>query len=129
MTIVINNRHVMKKKLFSYSDLSSKELEILKEYYIQKKIASMSHERLKEFALEIISYQIKNTIGNEEEIEAWREMSEFFKEEFEIIIQEIQSKSKDDQNKNDTEKNYANERKELQEKNNLDKEKQDMWDD
>tara|TARA_B100001989_G_scaffold68124_1_gene46238 strand:+ start:4441 stop:4800 length:360 start_codon:yes stop_codon:yes gene_type:complete len=119
----------MKKKSISYSDLSSKELESLKEYYIQKKIASMSHERLREFALEIISYQIKNTIGKEEEIEAWNEMSEFFTEEFEIIIKEIQSKNKDEQNINDTEKDPTKKRQELLEKNNLDTEKQDMWDD
>ena len=51
----------------------------------------MSHQELKEYVLEIISHQINDTIGKEEEIEAWREMSDFFGEQFEIIILEIQT--------------------------------------
>ena len=82
----------MKKKSFIYSDLSKKQLENLKEFYIQKKVESMSHQDLKEFVLEIISHQIKDTIDKEEEMEAWREMSDFFGEQFEIIIKEIQTK-------------------------------------
>ena len=45
----------MKKKSFIYSDLSKKQLEKLKELYIQKKVDSMSHEELKQYVLEIIS--------------------------------------------------------------------------
>ena len=36
----------MKKKSFIYSDLSKKQLEKLKEFYIQKKVESMSHKSL-----------------------------------------------------------------------------------
>ena len=39
----------MKKKSFVYSDLSNKQLENLKEHYIQKKVESMSHPELKQF--------------------------------------------------------------------------------
>ena len=46
----------------------------------------MSHQELKQYVLEIISHQINDTIGKEEEMEAWREMSDFFGEQFEIII-------------------------------------------
>ena len=88
----------MKKKLFVYSDLSKKQLENLKEFYIQKKVESMSHEQLKKYVLEIISHQINDTIDKEEEMEAWREMSEFFGEQFEIIILEIQTKYSDEKN-------------------------------
>ena len=45
----------MKKKSFIYSDLSKKQLENLKEFYIQKKVESMSHKELKQYVLEIIS--------------------------------------------------------------------------
>ena len=82
----------MKKKSIIYSDLSKKQLEILKELYIQKKVESMSHQELKQYVLEIISHQINDTIGKEEEMEAWGEMSDFFGEQFEINILEIQTK-------------------------------------
>ena len=45
----------MKKKSILYSDLSKKQLENLKELYIQKKIESMSNQELKQYVQEIIS--------------------------------------------------------------------------
>ena len=119
----------MKKKSFIYSDLSKKQLENLKEFYIQKKVESMSHQELKQYVLEIISHQINDTIDKEEEMEAWREMSDFFGEQFEIIILEMQTKFSDDKNVLDTEINPQKQRIELLERNNLDLEKKDMWDD
>ena len=119
----------MKKKSFIYSDLSKKQLEILKEIYIQKKVESMSHQELKQYVLEIISHQINDTIGKEEEMEAWREMSDFFGEQFEIIILEIQTKYFDDKNVLETEIDNQKQRIELLERNTLDQEKKDMWDD
>ena len=44
----------MKKKSIIYSDLSKKQLEILKELYIQKKVESMSYQELKQYVLEIM---------------------------------------------------------------------------
>ncbi len=119
----------MKKKSISFSDLSKKQLEILKELYIQKKVESMSHQELKQYVLEIISHQIMDTIGREEEMEAWREMSDFFGEQFEINILEIQTKYIDDKNVIETEIDSQKQRIELLERNNLDQEKKDMWDD
>ena len=119
----------MKKKSLIYSDLSKKQLENLKEIYIQKKVESMSHQELKKYVLEIISHQINDTIGKEEEMEAWREMSDFFGEQFEINILEIQTKYIDDKNVIETETDSQKQRIELLEKNNLDQEKKDMWDD
>ena len=119
----------MKKKSLIYSDLSKKQLENLKELYIQKKVESMSNQELKKFVLEIISHQINETIGKEEEMEAWREMSDFFGEQFEINIQEIQTKYIDDKNVIETEIDSQKQRIELLERNNLDQEKKDMWDD
>ena len=119
----------MKKKSIIYSDLSKKQLEILKELYIQKKVESMSYQELKKYFLEIISHQINDTIDKEEEMEAWREMSDFFGEQFEINILEIQTKSIDDKNVIETEIDSQKQRIELLERNNLDQEKKDMWDD
>ena len=102
----------MKKKSIIYSDLSKKQL-----------------ETLKEFVLEIISHQIKDTIGKEEEMEAWKEMSDFFEEQFEIIILEIKAKYIDDKNVIEIEIDSQKQRIELLERNNLDQEKKDMWDD
>ena len=119
----------MKKKSLIYSDLSKKQLENLKELYIQKKVESMSHEELKQYVLEIISHQINDTIGKEEEIEAWREMSDFFGEQFEIVISEIQTKYSNEQNYAEPENDPQRQRLELLERNNLEKEKKDMWDD
>ena len=119
----------MKKKSIIFSDLSKKQLENLKELYIQKKVESMSNQELKQYVLEIISHQINDTIGNEEEIEAWKEMSDFFGDQFEIIILEIQSKYTEDKNVVETEIDPQKQRIELLEKNNLDERKTDMWDD
>jgi len=119
----------MKKNSIIYSDLSKKQLNNLKELYVQKKVESMSHQELKEYVLEIISHQINDTIGKEEEMEAWKEMSDFFGEEFEIIILEIQSKYIDDKNVLETEIDPQKQRIELLNRNNSDQEKTDMWDD
>ena len=89
----------------------------------------MSHQELKQYVLEIISHQINDTIGKEEEMEAWREMSDFFGEQFEINILEIQTKYIDNKNEIQTEIDSQKQRIELLEKNNFDQEKKDMWDD
>ena len=119
----------MKKKSIIYSDLSKKQLEILKELYIQKKVESMSHQELKQYVLEIISHQINDTIGKEEEMEAWREMSDFFGEQIETNILEILTKYIDSDNVIETEIDSQKQRIELLERNNLDHDKKDMWDD
>ena len=119
----------MKKKLISYSDLSKIQLQCLKERYVQEKVNGMSHKELKEFVLEIISHQINETIGKEEEIEAWSEMSAYFKDQFEKIILEIQKKYSDNDISQKPESNNQKERVELLERNNLDNEKKDMWND
>ena len=118
----------MKKNAVIYSELSKKQLENLKEFYIQKKVESMSHQALKKYVTEIISHQINDTVGKEEEMEAWREMSAFFGEQFEIITREIQTKYSEDETIHETEIDPQKERLKLLEKNNLGQEKKDMWD-
>ena len=107
----------MKKKSIIYSDLSKKQLETLKELYIQKKVESMSHQELKQYVLEIISHQINETIGKEEEMEAWREISDFFGEQFETVILEIQTKYSDYKNVIDEDLDPQKQRLELLERN------------
>jgi len=119
----------MKKKSLIYSDLSKKQLENLKEFYIHKKVESMSHQELKQYVLEMISHQINDTIDNEEEKEAWREMSDFFGEQFEKVLIEIQMKYRDEKNELKAEIDSQQQRIELLERNNLDQDKRDMWDD
>ena len=119
----------MKKKSFIYSDLSKKQLENLKEFFVQKKVESMSHKDLKQYVLEIISHQIKDTIDKEEEMEAWREMSNFFGDDFDLIILEIQKKYSENENVLNKEIDPQQKRLELIERNNLNQEKKDMWDD
>ncbi len=119
----------MKKKSITYADLSKKQLQHLKEQYIQKKVEYMSNKELKEFVLEVISHQINNTIGHEEEMEAWREISNFYGDQFEIIILEIQQKYKNNQNLKNFEEDTQEHRLELLQKNSIEKEKEDMWDD
>ena len=119
----------MKKKSFNYSDLTKKQLDILKEFFIKKKVESMSHQELKQYVLEIISHQINNTIGKEEEMEAWKEMSDFFGEQFETTILEIQRQFIDDKKLTNAEIDHQKQRIELLERNNFDQEKKDMWND
>ena len=119
----------MKKKSFIYSDLSKKQLEKLKEFYIQKKVESMSHKELEQYVKEIISHHINDTIDKEEEMEAWKEMSDFFGDNFEIVIQEMQAKYSDEKNVLGKEIDDQQQRIELLERNNLNQEKKDMWDD
>ena len=119
----------MKKKSFTYSDLTKKQLEKLKEFYIQQRVESMSHKELKKFVLEIISHQINDTIDQEEEMEAWKEISDFFGEQFESIILEIQTKYIEDKSNLEAEIDPQKQRLELLEKNYLNQEKKDMWDD
>jgi len=118
----------MKKRSLIYSDLSKKQLQHLKEFYIQKKVDSMSEKELKKFVVEVISHQITDTIDKEEEMEAWCEMSDFFGEEFEIIITEIQKKYLiDDEASLEVDpRKYS---QELVEINRKEKTKTDMWDD
>ena len=119
----------MKKNYITYSDLTKKQLQNLKELYIQKKVECMSHNELKEFVLEIISHNINDTIGKEEEMEAWREMSTFYGDQFDIIVLEIQQKYAKDESLQNFQENTQEHRVELLEKNNIEKTKQDMWDD
>ena len=116
----------MAKKQINYSDLSTKELELLKDVYIKLKVQSMNNNDLKNFAIDNISLQIKNTIGNDEEIEAWNEMEVFFKDDFENIIIGIQSKVR---LKNSEQNNTIIKEIKIDQKDRGEESKLDMWED
>ena len=116
----------MAKKKINYLDLSKKELELLKDIYIDLKVKSMNINDLKGFAFENISLQIKNTIGNEEELEAWQEMEDFFKDEFLNTIHNIQIKLR---SKNDGLSNLNIEEKPPSTEDTSEDKKLDMWED
>ena len=82
----------MKKNKFNYSDFSNKELESLKEFYITEKVKSMNESELRQFANQVISHQIKTTVGDEEEKEAWEEIENFFSDNFKFILDGIKER-------------------------------------
>tara|TARA_Y100001968_G_scaffold110918_1_gene100453 strand:- start:1081 stop:1434 length:354 start_codon:yes stop_codon:yes gene_type:complete len=76
----------------TYKDLSEKELDILKDMYISSRINNMTESDLRKFAKEIIVDQIKGTVGNEEEKEAWEEIKDHFSEDLSKKIIEVKDK-------------------------------------
>tara|TARA_Y100001968_G_C19079356_1_gene582251 strand:+ start:271 stop:630 length:360 start_codon:yes stop_codon:yes gene_type:complete len=76
----------------TYKDLTKFELDTLKDMYISSRINSMSEKDLRQFVREIIVDQIKGTVGNLEEKEAWEEIKEHFSEELLKKISEVKAK-------------------------------------
>ena len=118
----------MKKKSISYSNLTKRELEYLKELYVQEKVNSMNLEELKKFVKENINHQITETIGDEEEKEAWKEIEIFFCDSLETIVTKVKKKFEAYPESMQIEENEHEQRLELLKKNKLD-DKADMWED
>ena len=76
----------------TYKDLTEAELDTLKDMYISSRINSMSENELRAFVKEIIIDQIKGTVGNAEEKEAWEEIKEHFSESLGKKIIEVKEK-------------------------------------
>ena len=76
----------------TYKDLSKTELDNLKDIYISSKVDSMSESDLREFVREIITDQVKGTVGNAEEKEAWKEIKDHFSEDLSKKILEVKHK-------------------------------------
>ena len=76
----------------TYKDLSEKELDTLKDMYISSRINSMTESDLRKFVKEIIMDQIKGTVGNAEEKEAWEEIKDHFSEDISQKILEVKEK-------------------------------------
>ena len=76
----------------TYKNLSDFELDTLKDLYISSRIDSMTETDLRKFVKEIIIDQIKGTVGNAEEKEAWAEIKEHFSEDLSKVILEVKKK-------------------------------------
>tara|TARA_Y100001968_G_C19208342_1_gene643501 strand:+ start:153 stop:512 length:360 start_codon:yes stop_codon:yes gene_type:complete len=115
----------------TYKDLSQTELNALKDMYISSRVESMSEDDLKKFVKEIIIDQIKGTVGNAEEKEAWEEIKEYFLDDLSKKIQEVKEKY----NKNykvdarSPEEIEFNRRLGLLKQQQEEKSSKDMWDD
>ena len=117
----------MKKPSLKHDILSAKELEFLKDTYVKEKINSMSDSDLKKFVFDSISHQIKDTIGKEEEEEAWNEMQSFYDERFEGLIVSIQEKFKAFSDPYEVRIEDHEKRSKLLKTNKVENEKEDMW--
>ena len=76
----------------TYKDLSETELDTLKDMYISSRVNTMTENELRNFAKEIIIDQIKGTVGNAEEKEAWDEIKDHFSENLSEKILEVKEK-------------------------------------
>ena len=76
----------------TYKDLSNNELDTLKDMYISSRVNSMTESDLRRFVKEIIIDQIKGTVGNAEEKEAWEEIKDHFSEDLSKKILEVKEK-------------------------------------
>ncbi len=88
------NKLMIENKMeeLSYKDLTESELDALKDMYISSRVNSMTEVDLRKFVKEIIIDQVKGTVGNAEEREAWEEIKEHFSEDLSKKIIEVKSK-------------------------------------
>ena len=113
----------------TYKDLSETELDSLKDMYISSRVNTMSESELRKFVKEIIIDQIKGTVGNAEEKEAWEEIKDYFSENLSKKIIEVKEKY----NKNQKVKQKSQEELEFDRRLDLLKQQQDekssndMW--
>ena len=115
----------------TYKDLSETELDSLKDMYISSRVNEMTESDLRKFVKEIIIDQIKGTVGNAEEKEAWEEMKDHFSEDLSKKILEVKEKC----NKNykaeqkSPEEIEFNRRLDLLKQQQEEKSSKDMWED
>ena len=133
LEIEFANKLISKIKMdeLTYKDLSQTELNALKDMYISSRVETMTESDLRKFVKEIIIDQIKGTVGNAEEKEAWEEIKDHFSEDLSKKIQEVKEKY----NKNykadikSPEEIEFNRRLDLLKQQQEEKASKDMWDD
>tara|TARA_B100000965_G_scaffold399441_1_gene419420 strand:+ start:7002 stop:7361 length:360 start_codon:yes stop_codon:yes gene_type:complete len=115
----------------TYKDLTERELDALKDIYISSRVNSMTENDLRIFAKEIIIDQIKGTVGNAEEKEAWEEIKEHFLEDLTKKILEVKARfSKDSKEElKSTEEIEFDKRLSLLKQQQEEKSNSDMWED
>jgi len=113
----------------TYKDLTDLELDKLKDMYISSRVNSMTEIELRKFVKEIIIDQIKGTVGNAEEREAWEELKEYFLDDFIEKIKEVKatcSKNRESDLKSPDEIEF-DKRLNLLKQQQEDKSSNDMW--
>ena len=114
----------------TYKDLSQTELNALKDMYISSRVDTMTESVLRIFVKEIIIDQIKGTVGNAEEKEAWEEIKDYFSDKFGNKIQEVREKyNKNKVDLRSPEEIEFNRRLGLLKQQQEEKKSKDMWDD
>ncbi len=119
----------MTKDEISYKDLSKRQLDNLKEIYVESRVSLMNEDQLREFVRTIIADQINDTVGNQEEREAWKEMKNYFDDDFEKILRKVVKENNSLDKELTPEKDDLEKRLELLEKRKKEKDHlvEDMW--
>ena len=117
----------MSNEEINFKDLKDLELDKLKDLYVESRLNIMSVEDMRNFVRISIDDQIKGTVGNQEEKEAWLEMKEYFKDDFEDQILIVRKGNQIEQLTPEEEE--LEKRKNLLEKrrNEKDSKTEDMW--
>ena len=115
----------------TYKDLSETELDSLKDMYISSRVNTMTESDLRKFVKEIIIDQIKGTVGNAEEKEAWEEIKDHFSENLSKKILEVKEKCNKNQKieQKSPEEIEFNRRLDLLKQQQEEKSSKDMWED
>ena len=92
MALQIISNYKNKMEELSFKDLTEIELDTLKDMYISSRVNTMTESDLRKFVKEIIIDQIKGTVGNAEEREAWEEIKDHFSENLHKKILEVKEK-------------------------------------
>jgi len=118
----------LKNEEISFKDLSKAQLNALKDLYIDERVESMSEVELRKFAREVLELQVRGTVGNEEEREVWKEMREYFNENFVHKIKDV-IKTKGKEERIPTEEEEFQKRLQVlgQRKQEENKTNEDMW--
>ena len=117
----------MPKEKLKFTELSRDELDKLKDIYVDSRLNCMSNDDMRSFVKITIEDQIKGTVGNQEEKEAWLEMKEYFKDDFQDKILVVRKGNQIE--KLTPEEEELEKRKNLLEKrkNEKDSKAEDMW--
>ncbi len=82
----------------NFSDLTRDELDKLKDVYVDSRLNCMSNDDMRSFVKITIEDQIKGTVGNEEERDAWKEMRDHFQTDFEEKVLSVRKEQEGNQN-------------------------------
>ncbi len=113
----------------TFKDLSETELDTLKDLYISSRVNTMTESDLRKFVKEIFIDQIKGTVGNLEEKEAWEEIKDHFSEDLSQKILEVKEKCNKNHNleQKSPEEIEFDKRLDLLKQNEEGKSSKDMW--